>query len=61
MEARKQGDEETAETRLGRAVQLAHQSGNQEMARLLAKVVDVIDPANGMVWLKRRQHERDWP
>jgi hypothetical protein len=35
-------------------VQLAHQSGNQETARLLAKMVDVIDPGTGMVWLKRR-------
>ena len=39
---------------LGQAVQLAHQSGNQETARLLAKMVDVIDPGTGMVWLKRR-------
>lgn len=53
VEARKQGDKDTAEAKFGRAVQLAHQSGNQEAARLLAKVVDVIDPATGMVWLKR--------
>jgi hypothetical protein len=59
MEARKWGDEEIAEARLGRAVQLAHQSGNQETARLLAAVVEVIDPATGMVWLKRRRHGRD--
>jgi hypothetical protein len=35
-------------------VQLAHQSGNQETARLLAKMVDVIYLGTGMVWLKRR-------
>jgi von Willebrand factor type A C-terminal domain len=56
MEARKLSDEDTAEARLGRAVQLAHQSGNQEMARLLTIVVDVIDPASGMVWLRRRRY-----
>jgi hypothetical protein len=55
LEACKQCDEETAEARLGRAVQLAHQSGDQETARLLAYVVDVIDPTAGMVWLKRRR------
>jgi von Willebrand factor type A C-terminal domain len=59
MEARKWGNEETAEARLGRAVQLAHQSGDQETARLLATVVEVIDPAAGMVWLKRRRSGRD--
>jgi von Willebrand factor type A C-terminal domain len=59
MEARKWGNEETAEARLGRAVQLAHQSGDRETARLLATVVEVIDPATAMVWLKRRRYERD--
>jgi len=47
LEARKQGDMETATTKLGRAVQLAAQSGNTETAKLLAKVVDVEDPATG--------------
>jgi hypothetical protein len=59
MEARGQGDEETAEARLGRAVQLAHQSGNQEMLALLAMVVRVIDPATGTVRLKRSWHGPD--
>jgi len=59
MEARKRGNEQTAEAKLGRAVQLAHQSGDQEAARLLAMVVEVIDPATGMVWLKRRRNGRD--
>jgi hypothetical protein len=52
LEARKLGDEATAAAKLGRAVQIAHESGNQETARLLAKVVEVIDPATGTVRLK---------
>ena len=43
LEARKQGDEETATAKLGRAVRWPHQSGNEETAKLLAKVVDVVD------------------
>jgi hypothetical protein len=53
LEARKQGDEATATIRLGRAVQLAHQSGNEGTVRLLQKVVDVEDPATGTVRLRR--------
>jgi len=47
LEARKAGDEDSAALRLGRAVVLAHESGNEDTANLLAKVVDVIDPATG--------------
>ncbi len=36
LEARKRGDEETATAKLGRAVALAEQSGNDDTARLLA-------------------------
>jgi hypothetical protein len=54
LEARKQGDEETASTKLGRAVALAHESGNEGTARLLAKVVDVLDPVTGTVRLKKK-------
>lgn len=53
LEARKQGDEATATVRLGRAVQLAHSSGNEGTVRLLQKVVDVDDPATGTVRLRR--------
>jgi hypothetical protein len=53
LEARKQGDEATATVRLGRAVQLAHRSGNEGTVRLLQKVVDVDDPATGTVRLRR--------
>jgi von Willebrand factor type A C-terminal domain/von Willebrand factor type A domain len=53
LEARKTGDIDTATARLGRAVQLAAASGNQDTADLLAKVVDVDDAGTGRVRLKR--------
>jgi hypothetical protein len=59
LEARKQGDMETATTKLGRAVQLAAQSGNTETAKLLAKVVDVEDPATGKVRMKSKVADED--
>src|SRR5579863_1300228 len=54
LEASKRGDEEVATARLGRAVALAHEAGNQDMARLLASVVDVVDEATGTVRLKKK-------
>lgn len=54
LEASKRGDEELATARLGRAVALAHEAGNEEIARLLASVVDVEDPATGTVRLKQK-------
>jgi von Willebrand factor type A C-terminal domain/von Willebrand factor type A domain len=59
LEARQQGDEETATARLGRAVALAHQAGNEDTARLLAKVVDVVDEATGTVQLKKKVEAAD--
>ena len=59
LEARKEGDEATATAKLGRAVALAHQSGNEDTAKLLAKVVDVVDPATGTVQLKKRIDDAD--
>ena len=59
LEARKQGDEETATAKLGRAVALAHQSGNEDTAKLLAKVVDVVDPETGTVRLKKKVEDAD--
>jgi hypothetical protein len=59
LEARKQGDIETATTKLGRAVQLAAASGNTETAKLLAKVVDVDDPATGKVRMKSNVDDAD--
>jgi hypothetical protein len=59
LEARKEGDEDTATAKLGRAVALAHQSGNEDTAKLLAKVVDVVDPATGTVSLKKKVDDAD--
>jgi hypothetical protein len=54
IEASRQGDEELATARLGRAVALAYEAGNAETARLLARVVDVLDAPTGTVRLKKR-------
>jgi hypothetical protein len=59
LEARKNGDPQTATFKLGRAVQLAHESGNEGTVRLLKKVVDVDDPATGTVRLKRKVEALD--
>jgi hypothetical protein len=59
LEARKQGDEELATAKLGRAVKLAEESGNDDTARLLAKVVDVVDAATGTVRLKKKVDDAD--
>jgi von Willebrand factor type A C-terminal domain/von Willebrand factor type A domain len=59
LEARKNGDMDTATARLGRAVQLAAESGNAETTLLLSKVVDVDDPATGTVRLKARVEDAD--
>jgi hypothetical protein len=53
LAARDSGDEATATMKLGRAVQLAHETGNEDTVRLLAKVVDVDDAGSGTVRLKR--------
>lgn len=52
LEARKNGDLDVATARLGRAVKLAAQAGNNETAELLAKVVDIEDASTGRVRLK---------
>lgn len=52
LDLRKAGDEDGATAKLGRAVQLAGLSGNADTARLLAKVVEVVDAAEGTVRLK---------
>jgi hypothetical protein len=53
LEARKAGDVETATAKLGRAVALATESGHEDTAKLLARVVDIEDPVRGTVRLKR--------
>ncbi len=59
LEARKAGDLDDATAKLGRAVQLAASSGNEGTAKLLAKVVDVVDEATGTVRLKQRVADAD--
>jgi hypothetical protein len=59
LEARKDGDEELATAKLGRAVALAAESGNEDTARLLGKVVDVVDAATGTVRLKQKVEQAD--
>ncbi|HEY2505541.1 MAG TPA: VWA domain-containing protein [Streptosporangiaceae bacterium] len=59
LEARKRGDEEVATASLGRAVALAHESGNEDTARLLAKVVEVVDAPTGTVRLKKAVADAD--
>ncbi|MEJ2871398.1 VWA domain-containing protein [Actinomycetospora sp. OC33-EN08] len=53
LDARRAGDVPTATARLGRAVALAAESGNEETAALLEKVVEVADPVTGRVRLRR--------
>lgn len=59
LDARKAGDIDGATAKLGRAVQLAGASGNADTAKLLAKVVDVVDAATGTVRLKAKVAEAD--
>ncbi|MEU3303591.1 VWA domain-containing protein [Streptomyces sp. NPDC006678] len=59
LDARKSGDFDGATAKLGRAVQLAAASGNEDTAKLLAKVVDVVDATTGTVRLKARVAEAD--
>ncbi len=53
LEARRQGEEGTATSKLGRAVQLAAASGNDGTLKLLQAVVEVEDPVTGTVRLRR--------
>ncbi|MFD4114519.1 VWA domain-containing protein [Streptomyces niveus] len=59
LEARKSGDFDGATAKLGRAVQLAADSGNADTAKLLSKVVDVVDAATGTVRLKAKVADAD--
>jgi hypothetical protein len=59
IEARQAGDEETATQRLGRAVQLAAESGNDATLQLLEQVVDIEDLDTGTVRLKPHIEEVD--
>ena len=59
IEARKAGDDHTATLKFGRAAKLAHDSGNQATAELLATVVEIEDAATGTVRLRRKVSQAD--
>ncbi len=59
LAAKAVGDEETATTKLGRAVQLAAATGNEEATSRLRKVVDIDDPDTGTVRLRRAVDRAD--
>lgn len=59
LAAKAAGDAATATTRLGRAVQLAAETGNAEATSRLAKVVDITDAATGTVRLRRAVDKAD--
>jgi hypothetical protein len=52
LAARAAGDATTATARLGRAVQLASESGRDDTAKVLAGVVEIIDAPSGTVRLR---------
>jgi von Willebrand factor type A C-terminal domain/von Willebrand factor type A domain len=59
LEARAQGNIEVATVKLGKAVKLAHDSGNEATAKLLRTVVDVDDAVAGTVRIKRAVAKED--
>jgi hypothetical protein len=59
LAAKAAGDTATATTKLGRAVQLAAQTGNEEATTRLRKVVDIDDQEAGTVRLKRAVEKAD--
>ena len=59
LAAKAAGDVETATTKLGRAVQLAAATGNEEATSRLRKVVDVDDEETGTVRLRRAVEKAD--
>ncbi len=59
LEARSRGDDDAATALLGKAVRLAHESGNEATAKLLRKVVDVQDEEKGTVRLKKQVEKED--
>ncbi|HEX8487204.1 MAG TPA: hypothetical protein VF642_01565, partial [Propionibacteriaceae bacterium] len=59
LAAKAAGDEATATTKLGRAVQLAAQTGNEEATSRLRKVVEIDNIDTGTVRLKRTVNKAD--
>jgi hypothetical protein len=59
LEARRRGDRVTATRRLGRAAQIAHESGNEATTWLLRNVVEIEDPERGSVRLLENVSRED--
>jgi hypothetical protein len=60
-EAFQAGRLDAAEQQLGRAVALAHRAGDEDKLRVLARLVDIQDPAAGRVRLRPDIDSRHWP
>ena len=59
LAAKASGDEATATVKLGRAVQLAAETGNEEATSRLRRVVEIDDEEQGTVRLKRNTDKLD--
>jgi von Willebrand factor type A C-terminal domain/von Willebrand factor type A domain len=59
LAAKASGDTATATTKLGRAVQLAAETGNEEATTRLRKIVDIDDADTGTVRLRRSVDKLD--
>ncbi|NUU16292.1 VWA domain-containing protein [Cellulomonas humilata] len=59
LAAKASGDEATATVKLGRAVQLAAETGNEEATSRLRRVVEIDDEEKGTVRLKRNADKLD--
>jgi hypothetical protein len=59
FDALAKGNTQLATVRLGRAIQLAQDSGNEDATRRLAKVVDVVDASQGTVRLRAGVQKTD--
>ncbi|MGA5822413.1 vWA domain-containing protein [Kitasatospora sp. NPDC094028] len=59
LEAHRAGDVDTATAKLGAAVRIAHETGNEGTYKLLQKVVDVVDAKEGTVRFRKNVSEAD--
>ena len=59
LEARAKGNLDEATAKLGKAVKIAHESGNESTAKLLRSVVDIQDAETGTVRLKSAVAKED--
>lgn len=59
LAAKAAGDDRTATAKLGRAAQLAAETGNEEATSKLRKVVEIDEPATGKVRLKKSVDKLD--